>query len=759
MHGHPGYKRHPWPLALAACATSVLLASWILARGEGVAAPACERPPVSAKRQWSIDAGSTESLAIHCHTVFIGGSPAEVGPSTGAFVLTDVAGRPTKRPPAVTGGSVLTIIPDGRRGWIIGGDFTRVGGHHCPRLARITVAGALDRRWCPHPDRNVLALARRGNVVFAGGLFTRLGGLRRAKLAAVALNGKVLPWNVRITGRAVYDRWELVPRNVQSLAYDDEVLYIGGFFERVNGVARSSLAAVDADDGEVLPWSVALSPDDFGPAVYALAATKERVYFSGRFDAANGVAREGAAAANRSGRVLAWNPDAGSGAITALSIQPQAVYAGGSFTRIGGRDRTALAALHPTTGRALAFRPDLQSHHGEARVDDLVATRSAVYAVGSFRRAARTDGAAFDAEAGTLREWAPHVGGAVALAIAGGEVAIGGGFAHTTGVRRGGLTAIDLDSGRILDWAPRFGGDDVTALLVAGDRLFVGGSFRTVNGRPRSGLAVFDLRSRRLETWRGPALEADSSVNALAVVGQKLLVAGRFAGAGGRARAGLAALDVRTGELLPWGASIGDPASISGYGDVLDFAVSRNSVFVAGDFSSIAGRRRLGVGEVSIESGTPTSWDARLDPARRASSVEAVEVGTHVTIAGWLFDSVAGKPRRWLASLDPKRADVVSPPIAIGAPVDVPYANTAVSALASSGRRLYIGGSFSRVARVPRQGLASVDPETLDVLPWQADPTRAPLVAEAIAISGRRLVSLSYGTVAVFDVPPVAGGG
>jgi hypothetical protein len=52
-----------------------------------------------------------------------------------------------------------------------------------------------------------------------------------------------------------------------------------------------------------------------------------------------------------------WNPNA-SGAVNALAVGPDAIYAGGAFNAIGSQNRNRFGALDPITGLATPLAAD-----------------------------------------------------------------------------------------------------------------------------------------------------------------------------------------------------------------------------------------------------------------------------------------------------------------------------------------------------------------------------------------------------------------
>ena len=80
-------------------------------------------------------------------------------------------------------------------------------------------------------------------------------------------------------------------------------MYVGGYFTRIGGQARSGIAALDASSGRASAWNPHAQPADSG--------------------------------------------------VGALAVSGSTVYAGGKFQRIGGQARNGLAALDAATGRAI----------------------------------------------------------------------------------------------------------------------------------------------------------------------------------------------------------------------------------------------------------------------------------------------------------------------------------------------------------------------------------------------------------------------
>jgi hypothetical protein len=84
-----------------------------------------------------------------------------------------------------------------------------------------------------------------------------------------------------------------------ALSPDGSILYLGGRFTTVDGVARPNIAAVSAATGALLPWAPKLSATS---TVFAVTTTPSgAVYLGGQFAVVNGTGRANAAEVDTSG--------------------------------------------------------------------------------------------------------------------------------------------------------------------------------------------------------------------------------------------------------------------------------------------------------------------------------------------------------------------------------------------------------------------------------------------------------------------------
>ncbi len=302
---------------------------------------------------------------------------------------------------------------------------------------------------------------------FLGGQFTGVGGTPRSNVAALKADGKVDPaFNPGADGRV----------KAVAVSEDGSMVFLGGLFQVVGGEPRANLAAVDADPssatyGEVL---LAWTADTTGtnPDVSSLAVHGDRLYVGGRFTGIDGTtSRKRLVAIDiPSGNLITSFRPAPNKGVTEVVVSPDGtVYAGGSFTMLGGQPRNSAGSVLAATGTATGFAPTGNGGN--------------VVTVGLS-----PDGGRFfyGTENNTLFAYDPAIsnnpvwliktsGNTQAIAVSDDELWIGGHFSQivTTHDPRPFIASIDPVDGSVNAWNPNcFGGKmGVWALLLEGTHL------------------------------------------------------------------------------------------------------------------------------------------------------------------------------------------------------------------------------------------------------------------------------------------------
>ena len=164
------------------------------------------------------------------------------------------------------------------------------------------------------------------------------------------------------------------------------------------------------------------------------------------------------------------------------------------------------------------------------------------------------------------------------LAVAGRRLYVGGQYESIDRVRLNGLSVLDAGSGRLIrSWRPRLSrcGVCVQASLVYGVAVGAAGVYVAtaalrLDGGRRYGVALLNPTTAAVQPW-SPRLAGYAEV--IIRAGNRVYIGGDFTEVNNKPRRGLAAIDPRTGRLLPsWQPSSGTSA-------VLSLSASAKSVF------------------------------------------------------------------------------------------------------------------------------------------------------------------------------------
>jgi hypothetical protein len=591
----PGASRPVW--ALAVSGSTVYVGGDFKALGgrnrDHIAALNAKTGQVTA---WNPGANlAVGALAVSGSTVYAGGRFTAIGGRRRSHIaaLTATTGRATAWDPNAD--REVEALTASHSTVYAGGRFKTIGGQARSHIAAIDATSGQATAWNPDANGAVFALAVSAATVYAGGDFKTIGGARRKHIAAIdAAAGRATGWNPDASNE------------VDALALSGSTVYAGGLFSAIGGRQRSQIAALDMTTGHATAWN----PEANG-AVWALAASGSTVYAGGWFGFIGGEKRNGLAALNTTtGKLTSWNPNLGvevccGFGVRALAVSGSTIYVGGSFSSIGGHPRSDLAAVHATTGRVTAWNPDPSDPQYGVTVRALAAVGSTVYVGGNFSSIGgqtRNGIAALDATTGQATSWNPSTFDSPvlpqvdALAVSGPTVYAGGYFGSIGGQARNNIAALDATTGEATGWNPNANGQ-VAALAVSGPTVYAVGRFTSIfdaspsiGGQQRNGIVALDATTGQATAWNPDAHGGyeGGPVFALAVGAGTVYAGGYFTTIGGRTRHGLAALDASIGQATTWNPHVN--ASGSYRYAVSALAVSGSTIYVGGNFSSIAGR-------------------------------------------------------------------------------------------------------------------------------------------------------------------------
>ena len=378
-----------------------------------------------------------------------------------------------------------------------------------------------------------------------------------------------------------------------------------------------------------------------------------------------------------------------------------------------------------TTARAEGAAPFRWALDPQATVTAVAKLGNHLYVGGGFWEVFRTSGSgvAFDTRSGTPLAESPMVAGVINAVLPDGSGGwyVGGGFLGVGGQPRRYLAHLFANGTE----DPRMPEPDaeVTSFALEDGVLYVGGLFGNVGGVPRQRLAAVNTRTGVLLPWR-PSVHGD--VRTLLAAHNRLFMSGFFDSVNATPRRYLAAVDTRTGLLLPW-----DP----GADDIVhSLAVHGDTLYLGGRFRHISGQPRSLVAAVTILSGRLTPWEApvRQFPLIRGYAAQVNKLlldGDRLYVAG-IFDHVGDAHREGLVALD-RRTGGLLPwnPRLVGE-----FLPGYARALALDRNRLILGGFFASLGGVSGFAMAgAVDTETGDRVAWALTPNH---MTNALAVSG-----------------------
>jgi trimeric autotransporter adhesin len=585
-----------------------------------------------------------------------------------------------------------------RFGWITLATGALVSGH---ALAQTPRSFPRTDFWSPDGPSPVAAVV--GSRAYLGGNFSRVGPCTGGFAAVDAATGAMGTTFPQVEGKVV-----------DITADGAGGWYIVGEFQVVNGQPRQNVAHIQAN-GTLGSWT----PGPIGQAL-AVATDGQRVYV--------GFASGGVVAypigPNSPGGEL-WTVQ---GAVEDLAIASGTLYVAGGFNRVVTTPCQNLAAINLATQLVTSWHPAANSFVGS-----LCIVGDTVYAGGGFTTIdglQRERVAAINRLTGSLLPFEASVDNTVnAVAVSGDDLFIGGRFLNVNGVARGKVAAFDLATGALKAWNPLVASNNTTPevmdVAVSGSNVIIVGAFTTINSSARIGLGAVDRTTGALSAWDpGPSAGiAITIINALGVTGQTVAIGGNQEVTGGELRAGAAAFDLTTGQLLPWEAGLVPPA---GHHLVVQGMVATPTrVYLSGRFSPISNNDGPKVlAAVDTITGAPDqNFVAFEQIATAAMGLGGGVLCLSCSLGACGFDAATGdllwsQPdgvglittsesmgRFFVGAGGAIRARRFADGVAEAWSITVPNVN----ALTAAGQRLYVGGSFGSIGPTPRRAIAAID--------------------------------------------------
>ena len=638
---------------------------------------------------WGPNSNVNDSVVVG-DTLFLGGTFDYIGPATSAFATADSADGASMVVAQTPLRDTIAAASDGAGGW-----FVASRGAGARHLVHLRADGSLDPSFttptlagtAPFDDvRGIVSAAGR---VYLFGTFSSVNGVARRSIAALdAASGSVLPWDAQVAFSQA-NAYNFAA--VNGAAVDGNVLYIVGVFDSVGGQPRSGIAAFDADTGALRTTTFANLQ---GGGVYRLSAAGGRMYVAGGCSPTAGVYPYVCGYESDGTPLTGWGAaSTGSEYYGTLLATPTRVYIGANVALPGpNNNQTRVRGFDPVTGAPDGWQSarlgDL-ALGGYGSADAMVALGGQIFVSGFITSAGgvrRPRFAAFDVATGALTPWHPPVSAsATALATDGTRVAILGGFRSAGGRYARHIAALDLRTGAPAAVPLPSIASPVNAFAASGTLVVAGAGPEVV---------AFNAASGAVQTRfdvSAPAAPV-GTVNALAIAEPLLFVGGNFVDVLGQPRQHLAAIDIRTGQ----------PTAFNPRPDaqVTRLRVSSGALYALGPFTSVPGYGRGGIAAWDIATGTLEAFNP---PVPFVSDLAFFR--DRVFLAGGLGGSNPAIGTAWVDR-------VTGTPVALGRPA--PF--TAFAAT-RTGNTLLAGGYPS--PGWGNAGIVAVDGVTGNTLPWQ----------------------------------------
>lgn len=430
---------------------------------------------------------------------------------------------------------------------------------------------------------------------------------------------------------------------------DGTNLYVGGDFTLINGMAANRIARWDGTNW----WTLGAGIEGFGanasPGVYKMAFDANyRLYVAGNFNEAGSVAASHTAGWDGTN----WFPLGGTksqgmthfdGDVTALLDDGTNLYAGGIFLDAGDVIVDGIAEWSGTNWQALGYpAAGMVPASTSTQVKALVEAGGNLYAGGSFtniggytaKDIAMWDGLQWnnlgDADA-TVR----------ALAFDGNYIWVGGSFTNIGAAYSPGL-ANTWPGGGWFNYGTVSGGNQVVnAIAVDGSDVYIGGNFTSVGG----------VSALNIIHWDGIEFVVmgsgvNNTVNAIAASNGVVYVGGTFTTAGGVAVNRIAQWN---GSTTTWSALGTGVSGGSTTPTVSALFLQGGALYVAGTFTNAGGvyasslAKLIGTNWFGLGSGLYFSVSS--GPGNGHSLAGA---GNDVFVGG-LFTSAGDKPAQFIS--------------------------------------------------------------------------------------------------------------
>lgn len=597
-------------------------------------------------------------------------------------------------------GAALALVSDGTNLYV-GGSFTNAGGVLNTNIARYdgtnwySLGGGVG--YYNSLSSYVYVLQLHNGLLYAGGIFTNAGSVAATNVAVWDGSN----WSSLGTGSA-----NGVNGGVSALAFQGDILYAGGSFSIAGGVSANGIASWDGAS-----WS-ALGAGCKG-GVSCIGMLGSDIYVGGGFTNVGGISAR--ALARWDG--FSWHTWPTTDGVfqyplndtpNRMLVKDGSLYLGGIFNQAGDvianhvvrYDGNNFYPLGAKPANGFASPPINVSCIGQA--DDGVYVGGLFTAAGKTlaNRIARWDGTNWNDVGGGTLGGTGSGNRVLAIAGMGSDVFVGGTFTNVGGIDVKNIAHWDGANW----WNMGLGFDGSVGVLAAGNGVvYAGGGFTNVTDPP------YVITVNHIAMWNGfnwynlgAGVNANGTVNAIAVSGNNVYIGGTFTNASGVTANRIAMWDGANWNALGTGSANGVNGTVQG------IALNGTDVYVAGTFTNAGTTVVRGIAKwdganwTGLGSGATGTSAAEVRALAFGGDGKLYCCGRFTNISGVTASSIA----RW----DGTKWE------ALGSGFFADSAIVRATGLASRGDDLYAVGTFAGVGLSDSSGIARWN-ETIDFTP------------------------------------------
>jgi hypothetical protein len=658
------------------------------------------------------------------YTYTLASGPGTLSP-TGVYTAVNISGTATVRITDSLGtsavatvrslrirvnGEVLVAVTDGTS-WYLGGGFDAVNPYSAPGMAIVDASTGDPVLGCDlgsgFLNGTVNAVVASPTAVYVGGRFSSYRDALVSNL--VKIDPQTCALDTTFNAGGGFDL-----NGVSSLALSGSSLYVAGSFLTYRGAPAPNLVKLDANTGDLDAAFSGATGFDLGPRVLVLSGTA--LYAGGYFSTYRGAPAPYLAKLDAATGALDATFSAGvklNGAVTSLASSGTALYAAGAFTQDGAQS-VMLAKLDPATA---ALDPTFTANAGTyPGVDAIAVSGSSAFIGLQYPSGAFPLLAKLDATTGVADPVFTHPGsldvGVTALTVYGTSVYAGGNFTHYLGRNARHFIKADSTTGALdMTFTQATGANGpLSSIAAQGTNIYAGGNLSTYRGQPANSITKINVATDAIDPVFAQSTGATTAgisadVNALALVGSSLYVAGEFSSFNGQAISNIAKVDPNSGAVDPAftaGTQISGISSLVGSGGALYVST----------YGTNCQTTTLGcIAKLAPATGVA---DPTFTPAATTNGpIDALIASGGSLYAGGVFQTDNGLPARNLAKINAATAALDQTfTTATGLVVSPCCPLEAVDAFALSGSSLYLGGAFSSYRGTAVNNLMKVDAST-----------------------------------------------